>query len=192
MKLECKINLSNFTPNERENPSMLAQSFGESPEELFDNAILIHRDSVRDMLNGGYGSDILRYDAKKNTMRVRVYRWTCDNGVVVRECAGKKSEARVRDWIANHDKLFNVLADMGYVVSKAEFVELFNTQLEKVYKPDSGYCGYYGVAFELTLKAILTPNSRWKNRATPQGKIDISKRWTAEEKAILLAYGLID
>lgn len=192
MKLECKINLTNYTENEKLNPAMLAQSFGENPAELYQNAILVHKESVRDMLSGGYGSELIRYDADKKTYRTRVYRWTCDDGRVVRACAGAKSEKRVRDWIAEHDKLFDVLSDMGYVVSESDFVELFNEQLEKIVKPDSGYTGYFGVAFELTLKAILTPHSRWRNRATPQGKIDISKRWTADEKRVLLEYGLID
>lgn len=192
MKLECKINLTNYTENEKLNPAMLAQSFGENPVELYQNAILVHKESVRDMLSGGYGSELIRYDADKKTYRTRVYRWTCDDGRVVRACAGAKSEKRVRDWIAEHDKLFDVLSDMGYVVSESDFVELFNEQLEKIVKPDSGYTGYFGVAFELTLKAILTPHSRWRNRATPQGKIDISKRWTADEKRVLLEYGLID
>ena len=192
MKLECKINLTNYTENERLNPSMTAQSFGETPEELYDNAILLHKECIRNMLNGDYGSHLVRYDAGKKTYRMRVYRWTSNDGRVIRACAGEKSEQRVREWIAEHDKLFDVLADMGYSVTKQEFVDLFNKQLEKVVKPNSGYCGYFGVAFELTLKAILTPHSRWSNRATPQGKIDISKRWSAEEKAILLGYGLID
>lgn len=192
MKMECKINLTNYTENERLNPAMTAQSFGETPAELFDNAILLHKESIRDMLNGGYGSHLIRYDAKKNTYRVRVYQWTCDDGRVIRACAGKKSEKRVREWVAEHDKLFDVLADLGYNVSKADFVELFNKQLKKVEKPDSGYTGYCGVAFELALKAILTPHSRWRNRATPQGKIDISKTWSADEKAVLLSYALID
>ena len=192
MKLECKINLTNYTENEKLNPAMLAQSFGENPAELYQNAILVHKECVRDMLNGGYGSELVRYDATKKTYRTRVYRWTCDDGRVVRACAGAKSEKRVRDWIAEHDKLFDVLSDMGYVVSESDFVELFNEQLEKIVKPDSGYTGYFGVAFELTLKAILTPHSRWRNRATPQGKIDISKRWTADEKRVLLEYALID
>ena len=192
MKLECKINLTNYTENEKLNPAMLAQSFGENPVELYHNAILVHKECVRDMLNGGYGSELVRYDATKKTYRTRVYQWTCNDGHVVRACAGKKSEQRVRDWIAGHDKLFDVLSDMGYVVSESDFVELFNEQLEKIVKPDSGYTGYFGVAFELTLKAILTPHSRWKNRATPQGKIDISKRWTDDEKRVLLEYALID
>ena len=192
MKLECKINLTNDTENEKLNPAMLAQSFGENPAELYQNAIILHKESVRDMLSGGYGSELIRYDSDKKTYRTRVYRWTCDDGRVVRACAGAKSEKRVRDWIDNHDKLFDVLSDMGYVVSESDFVELFNEQLAKIVKPDSGYTGYFGVAFELTLKAILTPHSRWRNRATPQGKIDISKRWSADEKRVLLEYALID
>lgn len=192
MKMECKINLSNYTENEKLNPAMLAQSFGENPVELYNNAILLHKESVRDMLSGGYGSELVRYDKTKNAYRIRVYRWTCDDGRVIRACAGAKSEKRVRDWIENHDKLFDVLASMGYVVTESDFVDLFNKQLAKVEKLDSGYTGYYGIAFELTLKAILTPYSRWKSRATPQGKIDISKTWTADEKRVLLEYALID
>ena len=192
MKLEIKTNLSNFTENERNNPALTALSFGYTPAELFRNAILMHKESVRDLLNGGYGAELVRYDADKKTYRFRVFKWTCENGVIFRAAAGNKSEMRVRDWINNHDKLFDVLASMGYVITESEFVELFNKQLEKVEKPDSGYCGYAGVAFELAIKAILTPHSRWRNRATPQGKIDISKTWNADEKRVLLDYALID
>lgn len=192
MKLECGINLKNFTENERVNPAMTALSFGYTPGELYRNAILLHKESVRDMLSGGYGSHLIRYDADKKTYRVRVFKWTCENGKVIRACAGNKSEKRVREWIDEHDKLFSVLADMGYVITEAEFTELFNSKLASIEKPDSGYDGYAGVAFELTLKAILTPHSRWRNRATPQGKIDVSKTWNADEKRVLLEYALID
>ena len=192
MKMEAGINLKNFTENERVNPALTALSFGYTPSELYRNAIILHKESVRDMLSGGYGSDIIRYDATKKTYRIRVFKWSCENGVIYRYCAGNKSEKRVRDFIAEHDKLFDVLADMGYVIDEADFTELFNSKLASIEKPDSGYDGYIGVAFELTLKAILTPHSRWKNRATPQGKIDISKTWTAEEKRVLLEYALID
>lgn len=192
MKMECKINLTNYTENERNNPALTALSFGYTPAELYRNAILMHKESVRDMLSGGYGAELIRFDADKKTYRFRVFKWSCENGIVYRAAAGNKSETRVRGWIAEHDKLFDVLASMGYVVTESEFVELFNKQLEKVEKPDSGYCGYDGVAFELAIKAILTPNSRWKDRATPQGKIDISKTWSAEEKRVLLEYALID
>lgn len=192
MKMEAGINLKNFTENERLNPSMTALSFGYTPGELYRNAVILHKESVRDMLSGGYGSDIIRYDATKKTYRVRVFKWSCENGVIYRSCAGNKSEKRIRDFIAEHDSLFGVLAEMGYTISESDFTELFNSKLASIEKPDSGYDGYIGVAFELTLKAILTPHSRWKNRATPQGKIDISKTWTAEEKRVLLEYALID
>lgn len=192
MKLEIKTNISNFTENERNNPALTALSFGYTPAELYRNAILMHKESVRDMLNGGYGAELIHYDATKNKFRFRVFKWTCENGVIYRAAAGNKSEMRVRDWINNHDKLFDVLASMGYAVTESEFIELFNKQLEKVEKPDSGYCGYDGVAFELAIKAILTPHSRWRNRATPQGKIDISKTWSTDEKRVLLEYALID
>lgn len=192
MKLEAGINLKNFTENERLNPSMTALSFGYTPGELYRNAVILHKESVRDMLSGGYGSDIIRYDATKKTYRVRVFKWTCNDGRIIRACAGNKSEKRIRDFIAAHDSLFAVLADMGYVITEADFTELFNSKLAQIEKPDSGYDGYAGVAFELTLKAILTPHSRWKNRATPQGKIDVSKTWTADEKRVLLEYALID
>lgn len=192
MKLESKINISNFTDNERLNPSLLALSFGYDPHELYQNAIIMHKESVRDMLSGGYGSELVRYDTTKKTYRFRVFKWTCANGTIIRACAGNKSEKRVRDWIDSHDKLFDVLAAMGYVISESDFVALFNEKLAHIEKPDSDYSGYYGVAFELALKAILTPHSRWSRRATPQGKIDISKTWTADEKRVLLEYALID
>ena len=192
MKMECKINISNFTENERNNPALMALSFGYTPAELYKNAILMHKESVRDMLSGGYGAELIRFDANKKTYRFRVFKWSCENGITYRAAAGNKSENRVRNWIAEHDKLFDVLAAMGYVISENEFVELFNKQLKKVEKPDNGYCGYDGVAFELAIKAILTPYSHWRNRATPQGKIDISKRWSADEKRVLLEYALID
>lgn len=192
MKLEIKTNISNFTENECNNPALTALSFGYTPAELYRNAILMHKESVRDMLSGGYGAELIRFDSVKKTYRFRVFKWTCENGTVYRAAAGNKSETRVRNWVSEHDKLFDVLAEMGYVISETEFVELFNKQLEKVEKPDSGYCGYDGVAFELAIKAILTPHSRWCNRATPQGKIDISKTWTSDEKRVLLEYALID
>ena len=81
---------------------------------------------------------------------------------------------------------------MDITISESEFIDLFNEKLERIEKPDSGYDGYAGVAFELAIKAILTPHSRWRNRATPQGKIDVSKTWNADEKRVLLEYGLID
>lgn len=192
MKMEIKTNISNFTENERVNPALTALSFGYTPAELYRNAILMHKESVRDMLSGGYGAELIRFDSDKKTYRFRVFKWSCENGIIYRAAAGNKSEMRVRGWIAEHDKLFDVLAEMGYIISETEFVELFNKQLEKVEKPDSGYCGYDGVAFELAIKAILTPHSRWRNRATPQGKIDISKTWSADEKRVLLEYALID
>ena len=167
MKLEIKTNISNFTENERNNPALTVLSFGYTPGELYRNAILLHKESIRDMLTGGYGADIIRYDTDKKTYRVR-------------------------DFIAEHDSFFSVLADMGYVISESDFIELFNSKLAQIEKPDSGYCGYDGVAFELAIKAILTPHSRWRNRATPQGKIDVSKTWNADEKRVLLEYGLID
>lgn len=192
MKMEIKTNISNFTENERLNPALTALSFGYTPAELYRNAILMHKESVRDMLSGGYGAELVRFDATKKTYRFRVFKWSCENGIVYRAAAGNKSEQRVRDWINTHDKLFDVLAEMGYIISESEFVELFNEKLERIEKPDSDYCGYYGVAFELAIKAILTPHSRWRNRATPQGKIDISKTWNADEKHVLLEYALID
>lgn len=192
MKMEIKTNISNFTENERVNPALTALSFGYTPAELYRNAILMHKESVRDMLSGGYGAELVRYDADKKTYRFRVFKWSCENGVIYRAVAGNKSENRVRNWIAEHDKLFDVLAAMGYTISETEFTELFNEKLERVTKPDSDYSGYYGVAFELAIKAILTPHSRWRNRATPQGKIDISKTWSADEKRVLLEYALID
>ena len=192
MKMEAGINLKNFTENERVNPALTALSFGYTPGELYRNAIILHKESVRDMLSGGYGSDIIRYDATKKTYRVRVFKWTCENGTVIRACAGNKSEKRIRDFIAEHDSLFDILAEMGYAITESEFIDLFNSKLAQIEKPDSGYDGYAGVAFELSIKAILTPHSRWRNRATPQGKIDISKTWTAEEKRVLLEYALID
>ena len=192
MKMEVKTNISNFTENERNNPALTALSFGYTPAELFRNAILMHKESIRDMLSGGYGAELVRFDAGKKTYRFRVFKWSCENGIIYRATAGNKSEMRVRGWIAEHDKLFDVLAEMGYIISEKEFIDLFNEKLERIEKPDSDYCGYYGVAFELAIKAILTPYSRWKNRATPQGKIDISKTWSADEKAVLLSYALID
>ena len=152
MKMEIKTNISNFTENERVNPALTVMSFGYTPNELYRNAVILHKETVRDMLSGGYGADIIRYDSDKKTYRIRVFKWCCEN----------------------------------------EFVELFNEKLERIEKPDSGYCGYDGVAFELSIKAILTPHSRWRNRATPQGKIDVSKTWNADEKRVLLEYGLID
>ena len=192
MKMEIKINLSNFTENERNNPALTVLSFGYTPGELYRNAILLHKESIRDMLTGGYGADIIRYDTDKKTYRVRVFKWESENGTIYRAAAGNKSEKRIRAFIAEHDSFFGVLADMGYTISESDFTELFNSKLERIEKPDSGYCGYDGVAFELSIKAILTPHSRWRNRATPQGKIDVSKTWTADEKRVLLEYGLID
>lgn len=192
MKLEVKTNISNFTENERNNPALTVLSFGYTPAELYQNAVILHKETVRDMLSGGYGADIIRYDADKKTYRVRVFKWTSENGAIIRAVAGNKSEKRVRDFIAEHDSFFSVLADMGYTISETEFVDLFNEKLARIEKPDSGYDGYAGVAFELAIKAILTPHSRWRNRATPQGKIDVSKTWTDDEKRVLLEYGLID
>lgn len=192
MKMEIKINLSNFTENERNNPALTVMSFGYTPAELYRNAVILHKETVRDMLTGGYGADIIRYDTDKKTCRVRVFKWTSESGTVYRAAAGNKSEKRIRDFIAEHDGFFSVLSDMGYTISENDFVDLFNKKLARIEKPDSGYCGYDGVAFELSIKAILTPHSRWRNRATPQGKIDVSKNWKADEKRVLLEYGLID
>lgn len=192
MKIEIKTNVSNFTENERNNPALTVLSFGYTPAELYRNAVILHKETVRDMLSGGYGADIIRYDATKKTYRVRVFKWTSENGAIIRAAAGNKSEKRIRDFIAEHDSFFDVIAEMGYAISETEFTELFNSKLVQIEKPDSGYCGYDGVAFELSIKAILTPHSRWRNRATPQGKIDVSKTWNADEKRVLLEYGLID
>lgn len=191
MKMEIKTNLSNFTENERNNPALTVLSFGYTPAELYRNAVILHKGTVRDMLTGGYGADIIRYDTGKKTYRIRVFKWTSESGTVYRAAAGNKSEKRVRDFIAEHDSFFDVLAEMGYTISESEFTELFNAKLAQIEKPDSGYNGYAGVAFELSIKAILTPHSRWRNRATPQGKIDVSKTWNADEKRVLLKYGLI-
>lgn len=192
MKLEVKTNVSNFTENERNNPALTVLSFGYTPAELYRNAVILHKECVRDMLSGGYGADIIRYDADKKTYRVRVFKWSCENGTIYRAVAENKSEKRIRDFIAEHDSFFAVLADMGYTISETDFVDLFNEKFERIAKPDSGYDGYAGVAFELSIKAILTPHSRWRNRATPQGKIDVSKTWNADEKRVLLEYALID
>lgn len=192
MKLEVKTNLTNFTENERNNPALTVLSFGYTPSELYRNAVLLHKESIRDMLSGGYGADIIRYDTDKKTYRMRVFKWCCENGVTYRAAAGNKSEKRIRAFIAEHDSFFDVLAEMGYAITETEFTELFNAKLAQIEKPDSGYDGYAGVAFELSIKAILTPHSRWRNRATPQGKIDVSKTWNADEKRVLLEYGLID
>ena len=192
MKMEIKTNICNFTENERNNPALTVLSFGYTPAELYRNAVILHKETVRDMLTGGYGADIIRYDTDKKTYRVRVFKWCCENGTIYRAAAGNKSEKRIRDFVAEHDNFFDVLAEMGYAISESEFTELFNEKLERIEKPDSGYCGYDGVAFELAIKAILTPHSRWRNRATPQGKIDVSKTWNADEKRVLLEYGLID
>ena len=192
MKMEIKTNICNFTENERNNPALTVLSFGYTPAELYRNAVILHKETVRDMLSGGYGADIIRYDSDKKTYRIRVFKWESENGVTYRAAAGNKSEKRIRAFIAEHDSFFSVLSDMGYTISESEFVDLFNEKLERIEKPDSGYCGYDGVAFELAIKAILTPHSRWRNRATPQGKIDVSKTWNADEKRVLLEYGLID
>ena len=192
MKMEIKTNITNFTENERNNPALTVLAFGYTPAELYRNAILLHKESIRDMLSGRYGADIIRYDTDKKMYRVRVFKWCCENGVIYRACAGNKSEKRIRDFIAEHDSFFDVIAGMGYAISENNFVDLFNKKLERIEKPNSGYDGYAGVAFELAIKAILTPHSRWRNRATPQGKIDVSKTWNADEKRVLLEYGLID
>ena len=192
MKMEIKTNICNFTENERNNPALTVLSFGYTPAELYRNAVILPKETVRDMLSGGYGADIIRYDTDKKTYRIRVFKWTSESGTVCRAAAGNQSEKRVRDFIAEHDGFFGVLADMGYTISETEFTELFNSKLAQIEKPDSGYDGYAGVAFELSIKAILTPHSRWRNRATPQGKIDVSKTWNADEKRVLLEYGLID
>ena len=71
MKMEVKTNISNFTENERNNPALTALSFGYTPAELFRNAILMHKESVRDMLSGGYGAELVRFDAGKKTYRFR-------------------------------------------------------------------------------------------------------------------------
>lgn len=103
MKMEIKINLSNFTENERNNPALTVMSFGYTPTELYRNAVILHKETVRDMLTGGYGADIIRYDTDKKTYRVRVFKWTSESGTVYRAAAGNKSEKRIRGFIAEHD-----------------------------------------------------------------------------------------
>lgn len=190
-KIEVKRGITNYTELEKLNPCMTVYTpEGADGAELFRNARIIPASCVPETLNGE--GDIIRYDAKTEFYRPRVFRWTLDNGTVIRECAGKKSEARMREWLDRFYTLSEVLDMLGYTETEATFSERYNRHYAREIEKTPRSNGVSGIAFECAVKEILTPKSRYSTRRTPQGLRDITKRWTAEQKQTLIEIGILD
>lgn len=190
-KVEAKKGLTNFTELEKLNPcATIFTPEGESGAELYRNARFLPPSAVVEALEGE--GNVMRFDSKSGFYRPRVFRWTLDSGRVIRECAGKKSEQRLRDWLERFYTLDEVLGMLGYNETESSFEERYNRhfarELEKSPKSD----GVSGIAFECAVKEILTPHSRYAKRRTPQGLRDITKRWTREQKQTLVDIGILE
>lgn len=190
-KVEAKKGLTNFTELEHLNPcATIFTPEGETGAELYRNARFLPPSAVVEAIEGE--GNVMRFDTKSGFYRPRVFRWTLDSGRVIRECAGKKSEQRIRDWLERFYTLDEVLGMLGYNETESSFEERYNRhyarEIEKSPKSD----GISGIAFECAVKEILTPHSRYAKRRTPQGLRDITKRWTREQKQTLVDIGILE
>ena len=59
MKMEIKTNICNFTENERNNPALTVLSFGYTPAGLYRNAVILHKETVRDMESRDHNMHVL-------------------------------------------------------------------------------------------------------------------------------------
>lgn len=190
-KVEAKKGLTNFTELERLNPcATIFTPEGELGAELYRNARFLPPSAVVEALEGE--GNVMRFDSKSGFYRPRVFRWTLDSGRVIRECAGKKSEARMRDWLERFYTLDEVLGMLGYDETEATFEERYNRHYARELKKSPKSDGVAGIAFECAIKEILTPHSRYAKRRTPQGLRDITKRWTREQKQTLVDIGILE
>lgn len=146
-------------------------------DSVYQNSVVFTADEMTEIFGGFVNSNA----DKQGRFQVRVFRWTCENGEIKNACAGKKSESRVRDFLAEHCPLSDFFDAIGISITAEKFNALYKEELEKRESMGDNSGGKAGDAYEQTIRKILNPRNKYRNAVhAPACAPDVRKRWNAE------------
>ena len=173
---EVKSNCGRYTQEEMKKPFHF---FGVTHDtnSVYQNSVVFTSGEMADV----FGSFINANADKQKRYQVKVFRWTCENGEIKNACAGKKSETRVRDFLAEHCPLSDFFGAIGVEMTAQKFNALYREELEKRDSYGDNSSGKAGDAYEQTIRKILNPRNKYRNAVhAPSSAPDIRKRWSAD------------
>lgn len=173
---EIKSNCGRYTQEEMKKPFHF---FGVTHDvnNVYENSVVFTSREMADV----FGSFINANADKKKRYQVKVFRWTCKNGEIKNACAGKKSETRVRDFLAEHCPLSDFFDAIGVEMTAEKFNALYKEELEKRESYGDKSSGKAGDAYEQTIRKILNPRNKYRNAVhAPSNAPDIRKRWSTD------------
>lgn len=176
INFEIKSNCGRYTADEMRVPFHF-YGVTHDADSVFQNSVVFTADEMAEI----FGSFVNSNADKQNRYQIRVFRWTCENGEIKNACAGKKSETRVRDFLAEHCPLSDFFDAIGIKITADEFNALYAKELEKRESKGDNSGGKAGDAYEQTIRAILNPRNKFRKAIhAPACAPDIRKRWNAD------------
>lgn len=173
---EVKSNCGRYTLDEMKKPFHF-YGVTHDANNVYQNSVVFTAGEMIEI----FGSFVNNNPDRQSRYQVRVFRWTCENGEIKNAGAGKKSEIRVRDFLAEHCPLADFFNAIGIDMTAEKFNALFAEELEKRNSKGDNSGGKAGDAYEQTIRKILNPRNKYRNAVhAPACAPDIRKRWNAD------------